>query len=269
MTLQFSMLGALIYAALLGYLGSCVAHLAGRPRAGRILLGWGSALAVGALGLRWAETGHVPLQNLFEIFLAMGVAMWPVAWCCQRWLPAPVEALDPLLGFIVLFPVGFIFNPAPRDFPPALQSPLFVPHVAVYLAAYLLLARAALVAAPLLWRRPAGTAPGAPAAAVFSLQAAAFLLARAGFPLLTAGLLQGALWGKQAWGDYWHWDPKEMWSLATWLLYVGYFHFRALFGARHPRAQAALLIVGLLCIILTVSVVNLANIFAGLHSYAQ
>ena len=94
-------------------------------------------------------------------------------------------------------------------------------------------------------------------------------LARAGFPLLTFGLLLGALWGKIAWGDYWHWDPKEMWSLAAWLLYCGYFHFRAMTGVRYPRTCAALLVAGLVAIILTVTIVNIANIFAGLHSYAK
>ena len=47
-----------------------------------------------------------------------------------------------------------------------------------------------------------------------------------GFRLLTLGLLLGSLWGKLAWGDYWGWDPKELWSLVCWLIYLGYFHFR-------------------------------------------
>lgn len=257
MLVQASPLGAVIYTALAANAAAFIAHLARRPRAGRVLLATGSAVALVALAWRWLETGHIPLQNLFEIFLAMSVAIYPLACCCRRWLPVPVEALDPLLGFLVLFPVGFVFSGEPRDLPPALQSFLFVPHVAVYLAAYLLLARAALTAVSRARMQPDATLLSADR------------LARAGFPLLTAGLILGALWGKIAWGDYWHWDPKEMWSLATWLLYCGYFHFRSMTGVRYPRICATLLVIGLVAIILTVSVVNIANIFSGMHSYAK
>ena len=36
----------------------------------------------------------------------------------------------------------------------------------------------------------------------------------------------GALWAKEAWGDYWTWDPKETWAFATWLSYLLYLHLR-------------------------------------------
>lgn len=47
-----------------------------------------------------------------------------------------------------------------------------------------------------------------------------------GFPLLTVGILSGAVWANEAWGSYWSWDPKETWALITWLVFAIYFHTR-------------------------------------------
>jgi len=89
-----------------------------------------------------------------------------------------------------------------------------------------------------------------------------------GFPLLTLGLLMGSWWGKLAWGDYWDWDPKELWSLASWLVYVEYFHVRYMFGKRYPRLGSCLAILGAVVIVITLLWVNLSRLFSGLHSYA-
>jgi ABC-type transport system involved in cytochrome c biogenesis permease subunit len=91
----------------------------------------------------------------------------------------------------------------------------------------------------------------------------------AGLPLLTAGLLLGSVWGQQAWGDYWGWDPKELWSLVSWLLYVGYLHFRSLYGSRHARLNSLWVIAGILAVLITLIWVNLSRLFPGLHNYAM
>jgi ABC-type transport system involved in cytochrome c biogenesis permease subunit len=91
----------------------------------------------------------------------------------------------------------------------------------------------------------------------------------AGFPLLTLGLVLGSVWGQRAWGDWWGWDPKELWSLASWLLYVGFFHFRYMFGKKYPRINSLWAVAGLIVIIITLLWVNLSRLFPGLHSYAM
>ena len=83
-----------------------------------------------------------------------------------------------------------------------------------------------------------------------------------GFFLMTFALVLGALWGKICWGDWWQYDPKEMWSLATWLTFAAYFHFR-----RNAVASRWLLRFGAVMIILTLTWVNFSRIFKGLHSY--
>jgi len=87
-----------------------------------------------------------------------------------------------------------------------------------------------------------------------------------GFVFLTIGIILGAVWAKYAWGGYWSWDPKETWSLITWLVYAAYLHARYIKGLR-GKPLAYFTIVGFLSVIFTYYGVNL--ILPGLHSYAQ
>jgi len=80
--------------------------------------------------------------------------------------------------------------------------------------------------------------------------------------------LLGSVWGQWAWGDWWGWDPKELWSLASWLLYVEYFHFRYMFGIPHARLNSLWVIAGMAAILISLLWVNLSRLFPGLHSYA-
>ncbi len=87
-----------------------------------------------------------------------------------------------------------------------------------------------------------------------------------GFPLLTLGIITGAIWAEYAWGRYWNWDPKETWSLITWLLYAALLHQRLTVGWRGRKA-AIMAIVGFLAVLFTFLGVNL--ILPGLHTYAN
>jgi ABC-type transport system involved in cytochrome c biogenesis permease subunit len=223
----------------------------------------GSLAGAAALAFRWSRTGHVPLQNLYEVCMFMGPLMFPLSLFCRRVLDVGAEAADCLIGLVVLFPVAFIFSPEPRQLPPALQSSLFVPHVTAYLVAYVVLAKASIQAGLHLL----GHAPRANTRYV-GHEVATYRMVNLGFPLLTLGLALGALWGKLAWGDYWNWDPKELWSLATWVVFVVYFHGRVTWGRRYPRLASSLVLLGLAGIIITLLWVNLGRIFSGLHSYA-
>ncbi len=87
-----------------------------------------------------------------------------------------------------------------------------------------------------------------------------------GFVFLTIGIILGAVWAKYAWGGYWSWDPKETWSLITWLVYAAYLHARYIKGLK-GKPLAYFTILGFLSVIFTYYGVNL--IIPGLHSYAQ
>jgi cytochrome c-type biogenesis protein CcsB len=85
-----------------------------------------------------------------------------------------------------------------------------------------------------------------------------------GFPLLTIGIIAGAVWANEAWGSYWSWDPKETWALITWLVFAAYLHARITRGWQ-GRKPAILAATGLLVVWICYLGVNLLG--KGLHSY--
>jgi cytochrome c-type biogenesis protein CcsB len=85
-----------------------------------------------------------------------------------------------------------------------------------------------------------------------------------GFGFLTVGIISGAVWANEAWGNYWSWDPKETWALITWLVYAGYLHTR-LQLKWEARKSAMLGAFGFLVTWVCYIGVNLMGI--GLHSY--
>ena len=86
-----------------------------------------------------------------------------------------------------------------------------------------------------------------------------------GFLLLGIGIITGAIWANYAWGSYWSWDPKETWSLITWLIYAIFLHARFTIGWRGNRT-AVLSIIGFCGVLFTFFGVN--YVLSGLHSYA-
>jgi cytochrome c-type biogenesis protein CcsB len=85
-----------------------------------------------------------------------------------------------------------------------------------------------------------------------------------GFPLLTLAIITGAIWAESAWGSYWRWDPKEVWSLITWLIYALVLHVRLTAGWRGRKA-AILSIMGFISVMFTFFGVNL--LLKGVHAF--
>jgi len=85
-----------------------------------------------------------------------------------------------------------------------------------------------------------------------------------GFPFLTLAIITGALWAQGAWGSYWRWDPKEVWSLITWFIYALVLHVRLIAGWRGKRA-AVLSIIGFCAVMFTFFGVNF--ILKSIHTF--
>lgn len=264
MAIKFTIQGLLIYCAMSAYvLGFILAITRCRKLAGFTYFA-GFTIALAAFVYRWIHVQHVPMQNLFEVFVTLGMLVYPITLFSRKFLrisAGPCGCADMLIGAIVLFPAGFVFKATVLQLPPALQCWLFAPHVAVYMLSYMIMAKATFLAmAQIAGAKPSGD--------LLPYEDASYKMVCAGFPFLTLGLLLGSWWGKLAWGDYWGWDPKELWSLVSWLVYLGYFHFRIMFGKKYPRANSVWIILGMTAIIITLLWVNLSKLFTGMHSYA-
>ena len=200
-------------------------------RGGRVIAS--SVFAVGFLMVtylvihRWILAQRPPFNTLYE---SLVLFVW-----CTAFLQLAVERFYKvawfgcLTGGLLIMVMGYAALRADADIvnlPAALQSGWFMPHVVVYFFGYAALFFA-FAAAILYLIRPdqVVTLQRAKGGAVemsyagFMHKAIVF-----GFVLLTIGLVIGSVWAKQAWGDYWMWDPKEDWALVSWLVFAIYLH---------------------------------------------
>lgn len=220
---------------------------------------------------RYLIAGHTPITSQHEaaVFFA-----WSVTWAYLsfhwRYSVKNFGTFVSVLIFILLV----IAASVSREFyplPPALQS-LWLPiHAGVAVMAYAFLALAFCGAVMYLLQEQELKSKkfGFFFNRLPSLGALDQLNTHcltAGFAFLTLGIITGSVWARQAWGTYWHWDPKETWSLITWFLYAAQIHQRFTLGWRGKRA-AVMSIVGFCSVIFTLW--GVSYLLGGQHSYAQ
>ena len=224
--------------------GAIVSVISKRRLPAAVLTGCGSAIFMTFIVGVWISLGRPPLRTMgetrlwFSLFLSLIGLVVYLRWR-YRWV-LPFGCL-----MAVMFAGINIFKPEihTEELMPALRSPWFVPHVIVYMFAYAVMGIATILALRILWltrRSAAGSAPATGSTTPATVDAAASplspslqgdlrlcdTLVRMGWGFITMGIVMGALWAKQAWGDYWTWDPKETWAAATWLSYLLYMHLR-------------------------------------------
>jgi len=114
------------------------------------------------------------------------------------------------------------------------------------------------------WRREAIEAK---LPSVKALDEMAYKVVIIAFPLISIGIVMGAMWAYDAWGRYWGWDPKETWALITWAIYAVYLHVRITYGAGSASAGISVFAFGV--VVFTYMGVNLGLTGEGLHVYGQ
>jgi cytochrome c-type biogenesis protein CcsB len=87
-----------------------------------------------------------------------------------------------------------------------------------------------------------------------------------GFPMLTIGIIAGAVWANEAWGSYWSWDPKETWALITWLVFASYLHARL---TKSWQGEKPAMIASLGFVVVWVCYLGVNFLGKGLHTYGQ
>jgi len=230
-----------------------------------------------AIVLRWIESyklgiGHAPLSNLYEslIFFAWTVVFLYllIEWRTKN---RSLGAFATPLAFLAMAYASYSPTISSRIQPlvPALKSNWLIAHVLTCFFGYAAFGIAfGLSLMYLLKKRENPQSRNIfiriiPESSI--LEDMSYQMVVIGFLLLTLGIITGSVWAHSAWGSYWSWDPKETWSLITWLVYAALLHSRMVRGWKGNKL-ALLSIIGFSCVLFTYFGVNY---LAGLHSYAK
>uniref|UniRef100_A0AAU7YRG6 Cytochrome c biogenesis protein CcsA n=1 Tax=Gracilaria hainanensis TaxID=2871843 RepID=A0AAU7YRG6_9FLOR len=233
-----------------------------------------------SLILRWIYNGYFPLSNLYEslIFLTWGLSFLQLI--LEKYNKSPF--IGSITTPISLFTIGFASLSLPENMKaasplvPALRSNWLMMHVSIMMISYATLILGSLLSILFLIlykiRNRVSTDIQLTHAThhlsritlLQSIDNLSYRIIGLGFPLLTIGIIAGAVWANEAWGSYWSWDPKETWALITWLVFAAYLHSR-LNKAWEGEKPAILASVGFVVVWICYLGVNFLG--QGLHSY--
>jgi cytochrome c-type biogenesis protein CcsB len=264
---------ALQWIALLAYLVHAKSNYRRAGPAGTVFASLGWCVLTAGLVQRGLASGHWPLTNRYEVALIftwsiVGIyLLLEVSWH-ERGAGVFVMAIAILLATYALT------RPADEQtvYPllPVLRSVWLQVHVLSSLIGYGAFGVAAGLGVMQLLDRPLGGSEGN--VQLPSKERTERTMERVvalGFPWLSLGILTGAIWAQNAWGRYWGWDPKETWSLITWLWYLLILHVRSLRSWR-GRRLAGLVVLGFGVVLFTyIGVPSLVRIIRleSLHGF--
>ena len=237
--------------------------------------GLGFLLNLAQIVTRGLAADRWPWGNMFEFVVAICVCT------VAAFLFAAVRYQARYLGTFVMLPVVLLLGIAARwlytetgPLVPALHSYWIAIHVSAAIVATgaFMVSGAAAITYLLAHRTEAKRAMGERVAGIAAKLPSPELLDRVShrfvviaFPLWTFGIIAGAVWADEAWGRFWGWDPKEVWSFITWVIYAAYLHARATAGWKGTRS-AWIGVLGFAALMFNFFGVN--YMFSGLHSYA-
>lgn len=232
-----------------------------------LLLSWGALTLCEAL--RWIISGTVPMSNGYEtmLFVAWAVMLLSLAVCRRFRIALTFGFL--MSGFFLLVSHIGQMNPDISHVMPVLNSPLLSIHVSFIMISFALLAMTFICGVTALIIGGVSVVRRKPADADAPLESLRLLSRLFLYPALTTlgiGIFVGAIWANVSWGQYWGWDPKEVWALITFMVYAIAVHTQSLPALGRPLRYHAFMAAAFLTVIMTYFGVN--YVLGGMHSYA-
>ena len=213
--------------------------------------------------LRWIAGGHVPMAGSFDSMnlLALNICIITLIMMQKYEMALPAGLL--MTGIVLLVQMMGGSNPPITHLMPVLSSPLLSLHVTVIMIAYALLFFIMLNGISALIVRvtqPTNTQ------FLERLRDISMIMLYPAVALLAAGIFIGAVWANISWGNYWSWDPKEVWALITLLVYIAPLHSTLWKSFQKPLFFHLYCILAFLSVLITYFGVNM--LLGGMHSYA-
>lgn len=235
------------------------------------LAGWALMTAflvhTAALAVRSVGAGRLPLSNQYEFATSFA---WGIALAFLIFARKPqYRALGAFVAPVIFLIIGYAAMQSRQvnELMPALQSNWLVIHVSTAIISYGSFGVA--FGGSLLYLMHHRLSHSEFTAQYFPdkerLDLLNYRIICLGFLFLTLVIITGAIWAQKAWGRYWTWDPKETWSLVTWIIYAIYLHLRISRGWRGKKA-AWFAVLGFICVVFTYIGVN--TWIPSIHSYA-
>ncbi len=259
--------------AAVGYLAAWIFNVALVRRASPWIALVGILTNSAGFVLRWIESyrlgmGHAPLSNLYESLIFFSWAIVVIYLIVEyRYKNKTLGGFATTIAFLAMAYASLPkISKEIQPLIPALKSNWLIAHVMTCFIGYAAFAIAFGLGIMYLMKQ---IDTRERSAILARLPALAFLddliiqMVKFGFLFLTVGIITGAVWANSAWGRYWGWDPKETWSLITWLIYATMLHFRVFLSWR-GKIFAYFSILGFIAVLFTYFGVNY---LPGLHSY--
>ena len=246
------------------------------------------------LALRWIDQRYFPLSNLYESLIFLTWAITFVQLILEKQNHSRlIGAINMPIALVIIAFTSLIIPvemKIAKPLVPALKSNWLIMHVSVMMLSYAILISGSLLSILFLVIYKSNLTKyhsnkdkqiyssaskniiqNANSYLSFhsmnileSIDNLSYRIIGLGFPLLTIGIIAGAVWANEAWGSYWSWDPKETWALITWLIFAAYLHSR-LSQSWSGEKPAILASIGFIVVWVCYLGVNFLG--KGLHSY--